>query len=184
MPITLPHTGLQIPHDRLRIDKLDTHETARGIAFTAQLIYHGQLAGLISNDGHGDTEYRPTADSRFAGTDLERFAQACRTVSGPAPDTETVLDLLVEEHETNRLLARARRRGKTLACHVHHDDPSEAIPGLETSVCDIREIPPGQEHTDRAERAHLITRLNRQLDCDGDGTWQVWTGTTWAPLAA
>jgi hypothetical protein len=103
-------------------------------------------------------------------------------VSGPAPDTETALDLLVEEHETNRLLAHARRLDKTLACHVHHDDPSEIIPGFETSVCDIREIPPGQEHANSAQRAQLITRLDRKLDCDRRGTWRIWTGTTWTSL--
>lgn len=195
MLITLPHTGLQIPHKRLRIRKLCTLALANGVALTAQLLYSGRPAGLICNNGDGGaTIYQPYAGSPFDRQAFSRYVADCRTPHGLVKLDEVILDLLVEEHETNRHLNQAQQRGNTLARHTHQlptephgDQEPEARPHPDASVrgdivCEIGELHKGAEHTTGDQRANLIAGLDHAAACDQPGTWQVWTGHTWTPI--
>ncbi|GAA4935750.1 hypothetical protein GCM10023224_15660 [Streptomonospora halophila] len=104
--ITLVHTGLQVPHTRIRVTHVDQLETPRGIAWTARLCEDSTLLGTISNTGHGGpTEFTPaSAQARHV---VEEFVTACRSGDGQPVDEEAVLDALDGEYEYAALVAQA-----------------------------------------------------------------------------
>lgn len=104
--ITLVHTGLQVPHTRIRVTHVDQLETPYGIAWTARLCEDATLLGTISNAGNGGpTEFTPT--SPHAGHVVEEFTAACRSGDGQPVDEEAVLGALDCEYEYAALVAQA-----------------------------------------------------------------------------
>ena len=181
--IPLPHTGLQIPHDRLNIHTFAELETPNGVAFTAKLTLDGRTAGVIANQGNGGgTYYQPDADSPFGHRAVAEFASACRTETGRVPGEEDLLDLLIEEHTIAQELAAAQMLGKTLGRHIYplHDDPDHELAG-ETYVCETRHLYP-VTHATQGERDILARLLDIWVPCEG-GTWQIWINGAWTPLA-
>ena len=104
--ITLVHTGLQVPHTRIRVTHVDQLDTPHGIAWTARLCEDATLLGTITNAGNGGpTEFTPT--SAHAGHVVAEFTAACRSRDGHLVDAETVLDALDGEYEYAALVAQA-----------------------------------------------------------------------------
>lgn len=98
--ITLPHTGLQLPYNRLGCDAITAIPTPDDdVAFAVVLTLDGHPAGTITDHGTGGaTAYLPDPGSPFSRQDLAGFAAGCRTQAGRTPEVEDVLNLLVEEH--------------------------------------------------------------------------------------
>lgn len=180
--ITLPHTGLQLPHDRLNIHTFAELEMPNGVAFTAKLTLDGRTVGVIANHGGGGTHYQPATGSPFGHREIAEFAAACRTEAGRIAEQENLLDLLIEEHVTAQELAAAQQVGKTLGRHVHpfHDGPDLYLAG-ETYVCETRQLHQVTRAT-QSERDIFALLLDIDIRCEG-GTWQIWTDGAWIPLA-
>lgn len=177
--ITLPHTSLQVPHNRLACDAFTPIlEADDGAAFTLTLTLDGHPAGTITNHGTGGTIiYLPGPSGLFGQQDLTDFAAACRTQAGRTPEVEYVLERLTEEHIIDTMLNRARRDSTTLVRHTHPDDDRAG----ETYICDIHQLDPELTYRTPAEREHLARLLNRATTCHNP-SWQIWRNHTWTPL--
>jgi len=182
--ITLPHTGLQVPHDRLNVHTFAELEMPNGVAFTAKLTLDGRTAGVIANQGNGGgTYYQPEDDSPFGHREIAAFADACRTQTGRTPNEENLLDAFIEEHATAQEIAAAQRHGTTLVRHVHPliNDPHHGLAG-ETFVCQTQQLHKTIRYATQSERETLTRLLDTRTPCDG-GIWQIWLDDAWTPLA-
>ena len=175
--LTLPHTGLHVPHDRLRIRALHQLDLPAGVAVTATLLHDGRRVGQVANTGDGGaTLYHPDPGSRFTRDDLRSFAARCRTPGDRVPLDEHVLDLLIEEHQTMTDLAAAERHGHTLARHVHPvlDHKSGQDTSHEIFACEYRELARDAPRQFAARDGRLAADLNRVSPCASpDGSWQI-----------
>ncbi|GAB3726723.1 hypothetical protein GCM10027590_32230 [Nocardiopsis nanhaiensis] len=107
--ITLPHTGLQVPHTRIRVTSLKEVDVGTGIAWSAVLRQGRTRLGTIDNQGTGGmTLFR--ADSAAARATLAEFVAQCRTSAGAPVDQERVLDELTGEYEWSRDVARDEKK--------------------------------------------------------------------------
>ncbi|MDQ1645713.1 MAG: hypothetical protein QOJ50_1897, partial [Cryptosporangiaceae bacterium] len=69
--ITLPHSHLQAPHDRLRISSLKQLTMSGGVAFTATLRLGSKKAGVIEDSGRGGGPlFQPEPGSGFGYAEL------------------------------------------------------------------------------------------------------------------
>ena len=91
--ITLPHSGIRVPHDRFRVSRYRELPTADGVAFTATLKLDKTVVGLIQNEGTGGPTHVEPTD--FPDRQLNDYVQACRTAVGQPCSKEYVLDELV-----------------------------------------------------------------------------------------
>jgi hypothetical protein len=174
MPVTLhvlPHTGLQVPHTRLRVSSLKTLPTPDGEAFAATLRLQDRIVGSIDNEGYGGPTAFHTNATGFSWLDLEAYVAACRTESGRPPTEEIVLDDLVEEYRCARRVAKAHRAGHTALRLCEAFDGDIFHVGVATSA----------RITTDAQRQRLITELAATPTTGGEW-WQLWTGTAWEDL--
>lgn len=190
--ITLPHTGLQIPHARLDVHTYAEIGRPNGVAFTAKLALDCCTVGVIANEGNGGaTSYQPGTASPFSHRDLAAFGATCRTQGGRTPDTENVLDLLITEHTISEAVAAATRHGTALARHTHPLNWTDAgtapdsreSPDGEIYVCGIRHLSDALPYGTQTERKRLAQHLDDLMPCD-DGTWQIWHNGAWTPLTS
>ncbi|MDA0565168.1 hypothetical protein LG943_12700 [Streptomonospora sp. S1-112] len=106
--ITLPHTGMQAPHNRMRATNLNEVDLDCGVAFTALLCEGAAVVGTIVNEGQGGPTYLRAAHEAHGA--FSAFATQCRDRHGAPLTEEHVLDNLVDEHEYARQIASAERR--------------------------------------------------------------------------
>lgn len=169
--ITLPHSGLAVPHTDLYVTDLREIELASGVAYTAVLAHAGRVVGTAENDGHGgETVYMPgrvESGPGFTARDMEAFAAQCR-VGGQPVTVSDVLDSLIDEYDFGRSTARAAERGRTLARMV----VDERYP---INVVEVE--PPTAE----GDRDVLIARL-AAMDLPSGARWELWDGHHWITL--
>ncbi|WP_160050824.1 hypothetical protein [Nocardiopsis sp. FR4] len=123
--ITLTHTRMRVPNDRIRVTSLKQVDVGCGIAWSAVLRADRRTLGAITNDGHGGaTLFRPE-DSEARNT-VDRFVSKCRDHHGESMSEESVLDNLANEYEYARDVARAERAGQYLVRYFDRVD----IPGF------------------------------------------------------
>lgn len=170
--VVLPHTGLRVPHTRLSVTSLQTLPTPDGEAFTATLRLGGRIVGHIHNDGNGGATTWSTNGTGFSWRDLDAFVAACRTPAGTEPPEEHVLDDLVEEYATSRIVAKLERANRTplRLCRL--------INGITYSVGRAA----ATKVTTPAHRQRLIGELAVHSPAKDDEWWQLWTGAAWDDL--
>jgi hypothetical protein len=169
--ITLPHSGLTVPHTNLRVTALREVQHAHGVSYTAVLQLGERVVGVAENDGHGgDTVFyaRPGQEAdAFAERDMENFAAQCRAGGEPVYISD-VLDCLINEYDLARLVADAATRGRTLARML-------TINGSPFTVVEVD--PPTTER----QRDVLIAHLDTE-DLPAGARWEVWDGQRWTVL--
>ena len=107
--ITLPHTGIHVPTDRIRVTSLKAVDIGRGVAWSAVLRNNRTKLGVIANEGRGGpTQFH--SDNDQAQTTADAFITQCRDQDGASLSRELVLEALVDEYEISRELANAERR--------------------------------------------------------------------------
>lgn len=112
-PVVLPHTAMTVPHTRLTLGKLRSMSTARGDAYTADLLLDGKTVGTIENTGDGGaTTWFSLDPERFDRQAMETFVAACRDEHLRPLAEEFVLADLFEEARTARDIARFVKAGK------------------------------------------------------------------------
>jgi hypothetical protein len=170
--VVLPHTGLRVPHARLRVTSLKTMPTPDGEAFTATLRLDGRIVGHIHNDGNGGATTWSTNGTGFSWRELDAFIAACRTPHGTAPAEEHVLDDLVEEYATSRIVTKHVRanRSPLRLCRL--------VNGLTYTVG----LAAATTVTTPAHRARLVGELAVHSPAEDDEWWQLWTGAAWDDL--
>lgn len=123
--ITLIHTRIRVPHDRIRVTSLKEVEVGTGIAWSAVLRQGRTKIGLISNEGcGGPTLFHPETDS--ARRTVAAYVESCRDAEGEPMDEENVMDELTSEYEWARDITQAERLG---GYAVRHFD-AIGIPGI------------------------------------------------------
>lgn len=177
--ITLPHTGLRVPHTRFSVTgykELNTHD---GVAFTANLRRDNKTVGLIEQGGHGGpTMWQPTDSTRFGWRDMEAFAADCRTADDEQADVERVLDELVEEHQAARALARTLRAGQTpVRVNVAYYNGDEPIGAY---AAEYLGLTGGEVKPDRYPAVAQMLATRRPVG--KHDYWQIWTGSQWVRL--
>lgn len=140
--ITLPHTGIQVPTDRIRVTNLKAVDIGRGVAWSAVLRNNRTKLGVIANEGRGGPT-RFHSDNDQAQTTTEGFIAQCRDQDGAPMRRERVLDMLVDEYEISRELANAERRNAYYVRHFNRADfpgrltftlPASAPPDYEPAL--------------------------------------------------
>ena len=173
-PITLPHTGITVPHTRLSLRKLRTVPTSDGEAYTAELLVDGKPAGTIENSGQGGpTTWFPHQRTVFGWADMRAYVAACRDEHGAAVEEEFVLAELFAEARVTRDVARFVKAGKlpvrTFAVLTSGDEVLCAFPDAYYTL--------PAEFGDANMRERLAAAMWR--DHPGAHAIQVWTGTAW-----
>lgn len=169
--ITLPHSGLTVPHTNLRVTALREVEHLHGASYTAVFQLGERVVGVAENDGHGgDTVFcaRPgQGTDAFTERDMEDFAAQCHA-AGDHVRVSDVLDCLINEYDLARLVADAATRGRTLARML-------TLYGSPFTVVEVD--PPTTER----QRDVLIAHLDTE-DLPAGARWEVWDGQRWTVL--
>lgn len=96
--ITLTHTRMQVPTDRVRVVGLKHMEVGGGVAWSVTLRDGTSRLGTITNDGNGGvTLFRPV--DAAARRTVDGFVAQCRDRDGEPVSEEFVLDQLTDEFE-------------------------------------------------------------------------------------
>lgn len=168
--ITLPHTGIQVPHDRLRVTSLRQVDVGRGIAWSAPLRQGRTKLGTINNRGDGGpTMFDPENDN--ARRTVAAYVEQCRTADGQPLDEEDVMDELTAEYEWARDIVRAEKRSGFVLRHFDDIGIAEMI-----AFTLPRTVPPAYERAvPAAKRMELPPNAVRA---------QLWMGPHlgWVPL--
>lgn len=151
----LPHTGMQVPHRRLKL-------AAPGL-----LSWDGVIAAQICIDLDTGEEIIEalrwpagiTADSFFD------YAALCRDPAGNALDVEDVLAMLRAEYATDRALIRAAHAGETV-CQPMLPLGDGYIPG------DAMRVAPWETRDQIAWRAE-------HMGCPTGTWWRLYDGKQW-----
>ncbi|MFE6385289.1 hypothetical protein [Nocardiopsis dassonvillei] len=123
--ITLTHTRMRVPTDRIRVTSLKQVDVGCGIAWSAVLRADGSKLGTIANEGNGGaTQFHPQTLKARDVVDI--FVSACRDHNGEPMSEEFVLDDLANEYEFARDVATAERAREYLVRYFTRID----VPGM------------------------------------------------------
>jgi hypothetical protein len=156
---TLLHTGLQVPHKRIRM---------RG---PGVITYDGQIAGTVTFDHDDDFAKVFTATGAPPTLTADAFfdwAAGCRILTGDPVDAAEIFDWLEAEYHTERALRWASLRGETIA-QAMEPHGETYMPGGTIRVL----------HTDT--RAVVIAR-SRLVDVADGSWWRIFNGSGWDEL--
>jgi hypothetical protein len=173
--VTLPHTGLQVPADHPQVVSMSSLPTPNGTTLVALVRFDDRDIGTIEGTTTGgDLWFRPTG-SAFSPARLEEFAAQCRHHGRPVTGSQ-LINLLVEEWQTNDQLLKAVAEGQTVARFVSDSGTLLTlalrifVPPRATGLSVAAIVPAG-----------IVAALAEVAD-DPAGHWQVWTGTVWQQL--
>jgi hypothetical protein len=120
-PVTLPHTGLTVPHTQLRVD--GPTQPGPGRVEQHRLYLGARFVGWITTHPHRSATYRTNS---LGGRELDEYAQQCRLFTGEPPAAVAdVLAELVREHLTAADVAERLAASRTpvrLMQHVRDGD--------------------------------------------------------------
>jgi hypothetical protein len=160
--VRLPHTGLRVPHDRLKVTDLEQTPTHNWPACTATLTLDGQPVGVIRNDGNGGDPALACDPDRWGWQRMADYAAASRRY-GQAVTEQQVLDALVIECEVNQAIRAAQATGGALARLIDTNG----------TIRELRPITPAPRHLQE------VLESGRTLTRGGDQQWEIWTGASW-----
>jgi hypothetical protein len=112
--ITLPHSGLTVPHTELCVVSLRKVRHPYGLAIAGVLRLGQRMVGLAEDDGlGGPTTFHGPGDY-FNLRDMDAFAAQCRH-GGEVLHVGKVLDYLIDEYDFGLRAVRAAQKRRTLA---------------------------------------------------------------------
>ncbi|MEV0005875.1 hypothetical protein AB0H28_26820 [Micromonospora sp. NPDC050980] len=180
-PVTLPHTGLTVPHTQLRVDgptqsgpdRAEQHRLYLGDRFLGWITTHPHRP-------HRTATYRPV-NLHFWGRDLDDYAATARLFTGEAATVADVLAELVREHITAADVAErvtAFRAPVRLMQHtLDGDDQPVGAPYPITYASVTAPLT-----TDPAWHRAVARALHRDRPTSPGQHWQIWTPTGWTRL--
>jgi hypothetical protein len=170
--ITLPLSGLEVPHTRYRITGLQQATTRNGIAFSANVREGRALLGVIENhgDGGGTWFYPGTRNGRHA---MGEFIAACRWKGEPVGEEE-VYEYLIDEYDLGRTAKRCARKRTSLLRGLDAD-------GYTLHTVEAKVPPVWLASGDYPYMDHLARGLAQHQPAPE--AWQVWDGEQWKDLA-
>lgn len=158
--LTLPHTGVQVPHTQLAVQAVQRGDTG----YTAVLALHGGRVGTVEKpDDTVDPVYQPDPGSTLSQGALETFAGRCLDEHDIAPTVGELLELLVEEYTTASVIAEAAARREGVARYRSiWGDHHQALPHVPEATPDALQA---------------VGRLVAPCTPHEHGVWQAWTTT-------
>ncbi|MEV1040502.1 hypothetical protein AB0J01_28210 [Streptomyces sp. NPDC050204] len=173
MKVKLPHTGMEVPHDRLRIEAYEEMLGHDGVAFRAQLYDAGRHLGVIENGGFGGPTsfWQNTSGDRSA---MVRFVEACRVDGEPLSAEEWVWDNLVDEYQTAVAVADLKP-GESLVRGLSEDRTWDG------ALCALAVPATLLARTD-SPLSNAVVRTLREVSAD-TRSWEWWSGSSWMGLS-
>ncbi|WP_150236387.1 hypothetical protein [Nocardiopsis quinghaiensis] len=167
--ITLPHTGMRVPTDRIRVTHLaELPIPTSGVAWTADLCVDSTPLGTLYDHGRGgDTEFSPAtlaARNLVAG-----YVDQCRDADGHPLRAATVYDHLADEYETAEFVVSTAQAQRYAVRLFNEWD----IPQLRTLTL------PGDAFPDHGA-AHQAARILALSTASARA--QMWTGDAWTQV--
>jgi hypothetical protein len=167
--VELPHTGLRVPHDRLRVTDLLALPGTAPATWLATLALDDTPVAEARSGADGSRLSRPSA--AFGRDDWGTYLSGCRHHGRTASEAQ-VLDALVTEYRVGQAACEAEADGAVLTRLLAADG----------TILRLRPVWPAP--CGHAARVQLGQRL-RHEDPDPHGhLWQWWTGDGWQHLAA
>lgn len=146
--ITLTHSGMHVPTDRIRVTSVKEVAVGSGVAWSAVLRNGTTKLGVVFNDGSGgDTRFH--AENERAKRVVAHFVSQCRDQHGEPMGEIAVVDALADEYDITCEVTSAERRNAYYVRYFDHVD----IPGRLTFKLK-RSTPPNYEAALKAA-AHL-----------------------------
>jgi len=166
--VELPHTGLRVPHDRLRVTGLQATPGAPE-----------PFAATLALDATVVAEARATADgchlsrlsATFSRSDWAAYRSGCRYHGQPVSEAR-VLDALVTEYQVGQGVREAEADGAALT----------RLLDAHGTILRLRPVWPAP--TGHIARTQLGQRLCRADPHPRGHLWQLWTGAGWQHLAS
>jgi hypothetical protein len=169
-PTTLPLTGLEVPHTRYSITRLQQATTRNGIAYSANVKEGRTLLGIIENNGDGGgTRFCPGVPR--ARQAMAEFTAACRRNGSPLGEEE-VYEHLIDEYDLARTARRCARQDMSLLRGLDEDARSHTLVAKIPSVWLASGGYPYMRQ--------LADDLARHEPAPA--VWQVWDGKQWKDL--
>lgn len=184
-PVTLPHTGLTVPHTRLQVagptqpgpDRSERHRLYLGEHFLGWITTH-------PHHPHIAATYRPE-HFEIGGRELEEYARGCRLFTGEPATVADVLAELVREHITMLDLCARIAAGRTpvrLMAQVRDGD-DQPVGQPYPVTYDGLTIGVDQSMADNPIWQGVIAyALHRDRPASAGQHWQLWTSTGWTRL--
>ncbi|WP_326550137.1 hypothetical protein [Micromonospora sp. NBC_01813] len=166
--VELPHTGLRVPHDRLRVTDVRALPGTPPTFVATLALDDTPVAEAHSGEDGFHLSPRSAAFGRDHWT---TYLSGCRQHGRPASDTQ-VLAALITEHRVGQAARQATTDGAVLTRLVAAD-------GTMVRLRPVWPAPRGY-----SARTQLGQLLQREDPHPRGHLWQWWTGTTWKHLAA
>ncbi|GLI03711.1 hypothetical protein [Phytohabitans aurantiacus] len=166
--VELPHSGMWVPHDRLRVTHLQKFPGTPAASLATLALDDKPVAeARTSADGSAITRL----SAAFGRNDWTGYVAGCRRYGVPVSETH-ILDALVTEHQIGQAARQAEADGGVLTRLLDADG----------TILRLRPVWPAPR--DYTARRQLGQRL-RQLAPHPQGRlWQWWTGAGWHHLAS
>jgi len=177
-PVTLPHTGLTVPHTQLRVD--GPIQAGADRAEQHRLYLGDSFLGWITTHPHRVATYRPV-NLHFGSRDLDEYAATARLFTGEPATVADVLAELVREHITAQDVAErvaASRAPVRLMQHILDGDGQPV--GVPYPITYASATAPLT--ADAAWHRVIARALYRDRPAGAGQHWQVWTPTGWTRL--
>jgi hypothetical protein len=180
-PVTLPHTGLTVPHTDLRVDgptqpgpdRAEQHRLYLGDHFLGWITTHPHRP-------HRTATYRPV-NPHFWGRDLDEYAATARLFTGEPATVADVLAELVREHITAADIAERLAASRTpvrLMQHILDGDGQPTGAPYPTLYASAN----APLTSDPAWHRAVARALHRDCPAGPGQHWQIWTPDGWTRL--
>ncbi|MER6757614.1 hypothetical protein ABT235_25910 [Micromonospora echinofusca] len=178
-PVTLPHTGLTVPHTQLRVD--GPTQPGPGHAEQHRLYLGARFVGWITTHPRHPHRSATYQTNSLGGRELDEYAQQCRLFTGEPATVADVLAELVREHITAAAVAERLAATCTpirLMQHIRDGDGQPTGAPYPTTYASAN----APLTTDPTWHRAVARALHRDSPAGPGQHWQIWTPTGWTRL--
>ncbi|MFF0182579.1 hypothetical protein ACFYPF_26170 [Micromonospora sp. NPDC005223] len=178
-PVTLPHTGLTVPHTQLRVD--GPTQLVSGRAEQHRLYLGDRFVGWITTHPHHPHRSATYQTNSLGGRELDEYAQQCRLFTGEPATVADVLAELVREHITAADIAERLAASRTPVRLMQHilDGDGQPTGAPYPTIYASASAP---LTTDPAWHRAVARALHRDSPAGPGQHWQIWTPNGWTRL--
>ncbi|MFY1573327.1 hypothetical protein ACN26Z_00335 [Verrucosispora sp. WMMD703] len=181
-PVTLPHTGLTVPHTQLRVD--GPIQLGPGRAEQHRLYLGDRFVGWITTHPHHPHRSATYRTNSLGGRELDEYAQQCRLFTGEPATVADVLAELVREHNTALDIAKRVAAGHApvrLMAHTLTGDGEPIGQPYPVSYAGLTCVDPLMADNP-IWRGAIAYALHHDRPASTGQHWQLWTSTGWTRL--
>ncbi|WP_233513751.1 DUF4314 domain-containing protein [Micromonospora craterilacus] len=166
--VELPHTGMRVPHDRLRVTDVQAVPGTPPTSLITLALDEASVAEALSG---ADGSCLSRLSAAFGRNDWAAYLSGCRQHGQPTSETQ-VLDALITEFQVGQAARQAAADGAVLTRLLDADG----------TILRLRPVWPAPRG--HSARRQLGKWLRREDPHPQGQLWQWWTGTAWQHLAS